>query len=329
MKPTLRLFLIGIGLLALLALAGCAPAQSSDGIIVGRSYRLSSGDKLDHDLAIFGGSAILEKGSSVDGSVTIFGGSLVVDGEVTGDVSAFGGVVSLDNNALVHGDVVTFGASISRSESAVVKGSVGASRPGIRVPNFVGPTISNGFKALTDVIWRIFQSFALAALAVLASLFVLRPMERAGDAMVSQVALSGGMGLLTLLAGSFVLVLMAITILLIPVSLIGFILLAVGSLFGWLVLGLVTGERLAHLFHQEWSGPVSAGLGTLVFSLAMNLMSIIPCIGWVIVPVAFLVGLGGVVLTRFGTQSYPPRPSNGVSPVPPASSQGDGGIEVA
>lgn len=329
MKFIQRLFLVLTGLLLLLALSGCAPSQSGDSLVFGRSYRLASGDTLDHDLAIFGGSALLEKGSTVKGSVSIFGGSLVVSGDVTGDVTAFGGVVSLSDTAVVHGSVITYGASISRSDSAIVKGSIGATRPSINAPNLIGSTLSNGVKTLADFIWRIFQSFALAALAVLASLFVLRPMERAGDALVAQPVLAGGMGLLTVLAGAFLILVFVITIILSPVGLIGLILLVVGSLFGWLVLGLVTGERIAHFFHQEWSGPVSAGVGTLAFSLAINFISIIPCVGWIVTPVAFFVGLGGVVLTRFGTQVYPPRAPSVFPPEPPASSQGGGGIEVA
>ena len=146
--------------------------------------------------------------------------------------------------------------------------------------------------------------------------------------MVGQPALAAGMGLLTILAGPIALVILAITIVLSPVSLIGVLVLAVGALFGWLVLGLVTGERVAHLLKQEWSGPVSAGVGTLVLSLAMNLIGIIPCIGWAVVAVVFSIGVGGVVLTRFGIQSYPPHVIDVLSPPPPAAPAGgdEGGL---
>ena len=138
MRPKLHFILLFAALLAMLVLTGCSPVGSGDGLIVGRSYRLSAGDQVDHDLAIFGGSAILEKDSKVNGSVTIFGGSIVIDGEVDGDVSVFGGVVSLEDHAIVRGDVVTYGGSISRSDSAVVKGSIGATRQPIRPPIKLG-----------------------------------------------------------------------------------------------------------------------------------------------------------------------------------------------
>jgi len=326
MKHMNRL-LLWIGMLVvLLVLAGCAPTGSSEGLIFGQSYRLGPGETIDHDLAVFGGSVILEKNSVVNGSVAIFGGSLLVDGKVTGDVAAFGGVVSLNDNAQVNGNVVTYGASVSRSESAVVSGSIGSGRAPLRLPNFVGSTVSSGVKMVADFFGRIFESFALAALAVLVSLFALRPMERAGDAMVAQAPLAAMMGVLTVIVGPVLLVLVAVTIILSPVALLGILVLGFGALFGWLVLGLVTGERLGRLFNQSWSGPVSAGVGTLVLSLAANLIGVIPCIGWIVGAVAFCVGLGGVVLTRFGTQVYPPAASIPGGPLntPP----GAGGIEV-
>ena len=326
MKLIFRITLILVALFAVLVVSGCAPSSADDGLIFGSSYRLGSGETVDHDLVIFGGSAILEDDSKVSGSVAIFGGSLVINGEVEGDVAAFGGAVSLGDHAVVRGDVVTYGASVSRSNSAIVNGSIGSARQPIRPPLNLSPIVSNGVQMITDFIWRIFQSFALAALAVLVSLFALRPMERAGDAIVDQPVLSAGMGFLTLLVSPIILVVIAITIILSPLSLIGFITLALGALFGWLALGLVTGERLAHYLNQEWSGPVSAGVGTLVLSLAMNLIGIIPCVGWAVVAVIFLIGLGGVVLTRFGIQAYPPRPGT-PSMFPPVSSVSPPGHE--
>jgi len=325
MKTFMRTTLVILALVGLALAAGCAPKQGDEGLVFGGSYRLNTGETLNHDLAVFGGSANLEKNSTVNGSVMIFGGSLLVDGEVNGDVAAFGGAVSLGEHAVVSGDVVTYGASVARSESAIVKGNIGSARRPIRPPVMIAPIISDGVQMISDFVWRIFQSFALAALAVLASLFILRPMERAGDALVAQPAVAGGMGLLTIIAAPVILVLTAVTIILSPLSLIGLFLLALAGLFGWLVLGLVTGERLGRWLNQEWSGPVSAGIGTLVLSLAMNLIGIIPCFGWLVVSSTFLVGLGSVVLTRFGMQTYPARPAaaGAAMPVEPVAAVGE------
>jgi hypothetical protein len=318
MKKISALIALLFALLFLFALAGCAPVNSltSNGLIVGQSYRLAAGDTLNEDLTLVGGSAVLEQGSVVNGSVAILGGSLSIDGEVTGDVDGMGGVVSLGDHALIHGDVNTLGVNISRAQGAVIRGSMNTGTPTIRPFRFGSPVVETGVKAVTDFLGRIFQAFALAALAVLVSLFALRPMERAGDAMTAQPALSGGIGLLTIIVAPAVLIILLITIILSPLSLVGLLILGVAFLFGWVVLGLVTGERLSHMLSQSWSGPVSAGVGTLVLSLVSGILSYIPCIGWLIPFTITIVGIGGVVLTRFGMQSYPPIVHSGMAPAP-------------
>jgi cytoskeletal protein CcmA (bactofilin family) len=324
MKLKRTFVIIVFTLLAVLA-TGCAPSKVGDGIVVGSSYRLAQGETLDQDLAVFGGSVMLEEGSKINGSLSVFGGTVVVDGTVDGDLAAFGGVVSLEDHAVIEGDVLTYGASVSTNEKAVVKGTIGSGRPPTRLPGSASPVASafdSWIGLVTGVFWRLFQSLAMAALAVLVALFALRPMERVGNAIAAKPVAARTMGALTLVAGGGILVAIVITIILIPFTIIGLLLMGLATLFGWMVLGLITGERIAHLFNQEWSGPVCAGLGTLVISLAGNLIGIIPCVGWLVVAAAMFIGLGGVVLTRFGLQVYPV-----LAPEPPAAPPG--GVEVA
>jgi hypothetical protein len=76
--------------------------------------------------------------------------------------------------------------------------------------------------------------------------------------------------------------------------------------FGLISLGLEVGRRIAKMFHLEWVAAVSAGVGTFALVLVLNgLEAVIPCFGWVFPALAGFVGLGAVLLTRFGTQSYP------------------------
>jgi hypothetical protein len=323
MKKQIRVFFFLIMVFALLALTGCAQsdALANTGLVVGQSYRLASGETLNEDLTIIGGSGVLEKGSKVNGDVAILGGSLSIDGEVTGDVNAMGGVVSLGNNAVIGGSVNTLGANLGRAEKSVIHGGINTGKSPLR-PIQVNPTslFAAGVKSVADFFWRIFQAFAMAALAILVSLFALRPMERAGDAMTAQPVIAGGIGLLTIIVAPALLIILLITIILSPLSLIGLLLLGVAFLFGWIVIGLVTGERLSRLVNQNWSGPVNAGIGTLVLSLMAGLLSIIPCIGWIVPFIITIVGLGGVVLTRFGMVSYPRSPT--IVDMPPPSAPG-------
>lgn len=321
MKPKLNLATILLILLALVILAGCSPLYNVDtgGLVVGQSYRLRTDQTLNEDLTIVGGSAELEEGSKVNGNVAILGGSLSINGEVTGDVNAMGGVVSLGDTAVIHGDVQTLGATVSRSDKATILGSIGSGQPTIPIPGAPRPSIRSGIQVIWDMVAPIFQAFALAALAVLVSLFALRPMEHIGDAMTAQPVTTGAIGLLTAIVLPVMMVIISITIILLPVGLIGILALGIALLFGWISAGLVTGERLAQAFRQNWSGPVSAGVGTLALSLAGALISVIPCVGWIAPFLVAVIGLGSVILTRFGLQAYPaPQP---FFPQTPASPQ--------
>ncbi len=90
--------------------------------------------------------------------------------------------------------------------------------------------------------------------------------------------------------------------------------------FGWISLGMIVGARLsAALKLYTLSPAVTAALGTGVLTLAAHVIGWIPCAGWVTVGLLAMIGLGAVLLTRFGTRPYlsglPPAP---VPPAPPA-----------
>jgi hypothetical protein len=122
---------------------------------------------------------------------------------------------------------------------------------------------------------------------------------------------------LTVIIAPILVVILAITILLIPVSLLAVFLLIVAGLFGWIAIGTEVGKRIAQMFKGGWPLAASAGVGTFVISLVAGALNVIPCIGWIGSALVVMLGLGGVILTRFGTISYPSGPS---MPMPYATS---------
>lgn len=327
MKRLTSLSIVLTVFLALILLAGCSPSTARDGLVVGQSFRLKSGETLNQDITVAGGSAVLEEGSTLNGNIAVMGGSLSINGVVNGDISAMGGVVTLGSKAIIHGDVATVGANLSRASGSLIDGEISGEAGDINVPDIVTPAVDAG-RWVANFFWRIFQAFAVAALAVLVSLFAQRPMERAGDALTSQPILAGGLGLLTLIVLPVLFAVLAITIVLAPVSLLGLLGLGIALVFGWLVTGMVVGERIGRLLNQSWSAPLCAGIGTLALALVTALFSGIICIGWVLPFLVSVVGLGSVILTRFGTQTYPAPVQASSAPVqiidvePPHTDQG-------
>lgn len=336
---TIAIFLLV--LLAALSWPQTALAQDGpnggDKLVLGGTFTLSSGETLDSNLFVLGGSVRLEADSRVNGDVVTVGGNIEVDGEVNGDVVSIGARLELGENAVVRGDVTTAGANFRRAPGAQITGDVTSDVPnpleltlpgGIQVPN-----VQVRFSPLVDIFWFFFKSFLWGVLAVLAVMFFPRNIERITQAAATQPLISGGIGMLTVVVGLLVLAVMAITILLIPVSLLGIFVLVVAWALGIISVGTEIGKRLTLFARQEWPLAVSAWLGTFLLTLLTNgTAELIPCVGWTFPALIGFLGVGAVLLTRFGTQTYPPLgpsvystlPSSGVpsSPeryTPPAS----------
>jgi hypothetical protein len=306
------------------------PQQDIEGdkLVLGGTFTLARGETLDGNLFIVGGTARLEKDSVVEKNVMVMGGTLSVEGIIEGDVNLVGGLVTLVEGSVVGGDVNALGGNLLRDEGARVDGKVNTDIPGmfpfvlpgrIQIPNWGEwsliqpgdlrvPRFDIALNPFWDGIWLLFRSFLWAAMAVLVVLFLPKYSERASEAAFSQPLIAGGLGCLTVLVVPLILVLLAITICGIPVSVIGVILLSIAWAYGVIVIGMEVGKRLAQLVKQDWATPVSACVGTFFLTLVVNSIgALLPCIGWLAPGIVGVVGLGAVVLTRFGTQNYPPE----------------------
>jgi hypothetical protein len=329
MKTYRTLFLL-TSLLALFALpitALAAPAPGSllsvrpDQFVFGDNYILEANSTLNGNLWVFGGNAELRTGSRVNGSILIFGGNLRVDGTVEGDITAAGGNIQLRDNAVVRGSVNMMGGSVSRASGARIEGDVTDQSDRSFVFPRVGPVTTpniNVNNPVVEFMGFLFQSLITAALAVLVALFIPVQSERVARTAVSQPLVSGGLGLATVIVLPILMLILVVTIILIPVSLILGLLLALAILYGWIAVGIELGKRMARLFKSDWTLPLAAGIGTLTLSLVIGGAGrYIWCVGWLLPAAVSLVGLGAVLLTRFGTQSYPAfRPPYGTPPAP-------------
>lgn len=283
-------------------------------VVMGGTYTLEAGETLDGDLLVFGGNIVLEAESIVEGNVLLMGGNADIDGEVTGELALLGGNADLGATAVIGGSVVSLGGNLSRAEGAVIGGdTVAADEFSVpfqfRFPSpsrVIGPFggFNVGFSPIWSVLWFFFRSLLLAALAILVVMFWPEPSARAAQAVVSQPLLSGGLGLLTFIVAPILLVVLAITIILSPVSLLAGILLVVAGVFGWIAIGLEVGNRMSEAFGWEVHPAASAGIGTLAMSLVVGGVGLVPCIGWLAGVVVAAVGLGAVLLTRFGSREY-------------------------
>jgi hypothetical protein len=294
-------------LLSIFFLPVTAQAADSTRVVFGGNFTLEDGERLDEDLTIFGGNATIKAGAVIDGSVRIFGGRLDLNGEVSGNISAAGGILNLGDEARIEGDVIVAGAVLDRETGAVIKGDLitdaGLPITDTRIDGMLSPfywQISSFASFLTFV----FSSFALAALAVLVVMFFEKPTLNIARTSVRQPALSAGMGCMTVVVLPLAIVILILSICLLPVGLVLVLAAGVVITFGWIGLGYEVGRRLMEMLKQDWAEPFSAGIGTFFLVIVGGTLSQIPCIGWLFAAVITVIGLGAVLLTRFGTQDY-------------------------
>jgi hypothetical protein len=340
MKTIYRILTSAIILVLFLAVPTSVLAQppgqtggtiSGDQVIFGDSYILKAGQTLNGDLVVLGGNATIETGASVNGDVAVLGGNVDLAGTVNGDVAAIGANVTLSKGGLVTGEVVSMGGNVVGQDVGTIRGGIRTFTPrafmfdknAFHFPQTGGvETTSTVGGWILSVLGKIMQILAMAVLAVIVVLLLPRPINRVADTIVNQPWVSGGAGFLAFLATPFVLLILTITIILIPVTILAALALAVAVIFGWIAIGFQVGRRLEVIFKSQWADGVSAGVGTLVLGIVVWVLGFVPCVGWLLGFVAACIGLGGVILSGFGTRistSSGGHPAPVIEVVPPAS----------
>lgn len=329
MKKNFSLFLLLMIVISFVLPSSTALAKGlAEGeVVFGGTYRLESGQTLDGDLVMFGAVATLEQDSVVKGSVILFGANLDVSGEVNGDVVGLGGLVSLNETARVDGDVLAFGSHLDKSSGAQVMGEVTDITKAPYSFTFPGevkiPQNNFDFSPQVDFVWYVLRVFLWAALAMLVVLFVPQASGRVAQAFIHQPLIAAGLGLLTVVLAIPLALVFIVTIILSPLGLFTLLLFGLCWAFGLIAIGLEIGKRFAALINRQWADPILAGLGTFFLMLVINgVNEMVPCIGWMVPAAIGVIGLGAVLMTRFGTQIYPVLPESytypSTAPTPPA-----------
>ncbi|HKV13382.1 MAG TPA: hypothetical protein VJ725_34895 [Thermoanaerobaculia bacterium] len=299
-------------------------------------------DELAEEVVAVGGSVRVD--GEVERDVVAVGGDVRIKGRVGGQVVSVGGGVYLEDGAVVEGDVATVGGTVHRGKGARIEGQsseVGfipfiSSRRGEWDPDF-GPWgfWGGGMNAVGEVIGLVF----MALLVCLVLLVARRPLERVDRQLVEEPWKAGLVGFLAQLL--FLPLLIVVTVLL-AITVVGcalfllypflFLALILYALLGYAAVAHRVGRWVEGRFGRGFGSPFAAALigvvviqiwsvignvlgmgnGVLDFFSGMFLL-----LGWAVSYVAWTVGFGAVLLSRFGTEpGYWPR-RTGVPPVPP------------
>jgi hypothetical protein len=99
-------------------------------------------------------------------------------------------------------------------------------------------------------------------------------------------------------------VLMAYTILLIPVSLLGLGLLLAATTLGTVPYACILGNQICTRFRWKLTNGQEAAVGMILLTLIGELLRLIPLIGTLLVLFPFVSSFGAALLTHFGTRPF-------------------------
>lgn len=290
--------------------AGPVSADTGDISLFGQDLIIEESQHSIGNAAVVAGSAFIREGGTLSGDLAVIGGNARIGGTVEGDIVVIGGALELEDSARVLGDVVAMG-TLNRHPDALIRGSVvaGAEASGrvaelgsvlrgdvaaLRPQGGAGES-SPFVRGLLSALRFVGSLLAWLIVGALAVSLVPASMEHVGEVMKQSPALSVAMGILTLVAAVILLPLLTIIIIGIPVVLVLVVALVLGAVVGWLAAAMLLGARLLRAGTHSKVEQVILGV------VILTLMGKVPCIGWLATVAAVTWGLGGVVLTRFGT----------------------------
>lgn len=316
--------------------------EDGDVAVLGGSVEIRQGATLDGDLAVLGGD--VKVGGYITGDVVVLGGDvdILAQAHIEGDCVFFGGDVSTADGAQIDGDMVT---DPERRWFFFDRGEIDGDRlPGILetpersvVPELPGEpqrpaVVYRHGTSVAGQIWSAFLSaIAAGIVAMLITLFVPRHTDQVRQVVVREPVMSGLIGFLTFVAAvlltpilaviSTVLVFVCIGLLGFPLIMFMWLLVVAAFFLGWTAIGQLAGRWLRGRLRLHGTTPaLEAGLGAFAVSLVLGLVQAIGCVvgfvGGLLSFAIFCLGVGAVVLTRFGRQDYhsgqrilPARPS--------------------
>ena len=261
------------------------------------------------ELVVAGGTVQILPGAVIAGDVLVAGGELTVDGTIGGKLTVAGGKVNLAGT--VSGEAVVKGERVSIAESANLKGGLAYKAPaeamiasGAKI--FGGPKFERsdtataakdrraGFVAFLTAWWLLKILMIILVGFVMLALFR-GSMAKAVAHSLDHYGIEMFRGFAGLILIPVAAVLLAITVIGLPFTIIGFLsyglLLILSSPYAAIVLGGAvarygfkkTGEGLV-----GWQWVVS---GAIVFAL----LGLLPVIGWLIGFLAFLTAFGSLL----------------------------------
>ncbi|HET6349959.1 MAG TPA: hypothetical protein VFH88_12840 [Candidatus Krumholzibacteria bacterium] len=297
----------------------------ADSDMVHYNYKFSVGtDKSGEGDAIVkvAESVFIPADREVTGDVVVFGGNAIIEGKVDGSVVVMGGEIRARRGAEIKGDVVAIGGAIEEDEEVVIRGErvqVGG------VANEIGDRLHVGTRTIRTVA-SLGLLFIALVLFFITLLFLRGKIETVSSHITAGMFKCFGAGVLTSAVGVFALLIVMIPLIITIVGIPLAVVLCV-SCIGVYVIActafvFTVGRSIAGRMGIEGGAFAHLFIGIIALSIPEIIAFVIDSIGhapmapyilfWVVGTFvwlfAYVVGLGAIVLSRFGSRPVEPAP---------------------
>ncbi|MBN2045354.1 MAG: hypothetical protein JW757_10070 [Anaerolineales bacterium] len=257
---------------------------------------------LSGDLIILGGSVTILKNALLDGDAHLIAGKLRLDGIIQGNVSALGGTLQVGDHAKINGVLNHGGGELqgSQIENAVEKINTGTR---IQIPE----VSSQQHQTIIGTLGRwILNAFLIGLLALVLNNYLAGQLMRVGETEIKHFWVSIAMGILVGVVGLTLLVLLAYTLVLIPVALLGMFFLGFSIVFGWISGAVFLGKMAAEKWGRAYSKAEVFG-SVFVTIFCFSAIGALPYVGGLANILFGTIGLGATFLTRYGFRRFTPE----------------------
>jgi cytoskeletal protein CcmA (bactofilin family) len=255
--------------------------------------------KVTGDVEVAAGSLVLAEGARVGGDLQAGAGDVSIAGTVGGDVQVGAQSVRIGASAVIEGDLEYDAEEYELAEGAQVGGTVRqVDDAGVNFGPFSGvldglePFVST--PAWVGALYGLLTSFLLGAVLLLA---LPGTSGRVRERIAGDPARTAAVGILVLLGVPIALVLVALTVIGIPLTIIGFLLFALLLVVAWVYGQYALGAWLVSLADLEgrWLA-LAAGL------LAVAVLGTVPVLGGLVSFAVLLLGLGALAGVAFASR---------------------------
>jgi hypothetical protein len=248
-----------------------------------------------------GSDLTVEEGTKVH-NVLVLGGQVTVEGTVENYVTAIGGSVVLANTAVVGGNVFCLGGIVVRGRGAEVRGSITEINSN-DISQAVTNALSEEWEGWSWIFAIISMSIFLGLLiiTIVTVLLLPKPIRLISAAIMEKpfkVTAWGLGGLVLIVPLAVLLAISVVGIVLIPLEM-TIVLCAV--LIGFISASQLVGRKLFSVFKRNDQSMMREAVWGLI---VLWLIGWIPYVGWMVKVCAIVLGLGAVLLTRFGTNQH-------------------------